>query len=217
MPHDNKYYHSTLYYNKLIFYYTGCTLTYYMKLRGIILVSIVLLFVTCANHVGAAGVAESGILFTMEPVADVQDEFLFSCAGADNGPAGIFVTFPGPFTIVSTTLPESQYRANGTSLACALIDESNCQIQLRCADLQPGTLHLSWEKFAHGLFGDAVISVSDAGEVSVLTGGNAGTEDSGEQPSSPVQKSPFACIIFTTVASFVVVGLYTSRNRSERA
>ncbi|WFN34316.1 hypothetical protein L1S32_10805 [Methanogenium sp. S4BF] len=186
-----------------------------MKFRGIISVIIVLLFVTCSVPAGAAGDAESGILFSLEPVAGVQDEFLLSCAGADNGPAGIFATFPGPFAIVSTTLPESQYRANGTGLACALIDEDACQVQFRCADLQPGTLRISWEEFTGGLSGEAIISVSDAGGVSVLTGGNSGIEDTGNQPSSPVQQSPFACIAFTAFLSLAAAGVYAGRNRRD--
>ncbi len=186
-----------------------------MKFRGIILVSIVLLFVICAGHAGAVGDADSGLQFSMEPVPGVQDEFILSCAGADNGPTGIFATFPDSVAIISTTLPENQYRVNGTSLACALIDERTCQVQFQCADFQPGSLHVSWEKFTSGRSGDAVISVSDAGEVSILTGGNAGTEDTGNQPSTPVQKSPFACIAFTAVLSFAAAGVYAKRNRRD--
>ncbi len=184
---------------------------YYMKSRGIISIIFFTILFTCAGTAVAAGGAESGLLFSLEPVAGAEDEYTLSCTGADGGTAGIFVMFPGPFAIVSTTLQEGRYRVDGTTLVCALIDEDTCSLQFRCADLQAGTLRLSWEEFSSSLSGEIVMSVSDAGEVSVISAGNTGIVSDGNQPSSPVQQSPFGCIAFTAVLSLAAAGAYAGR------
>ncbi|WP_165076852.1 hypothetical protein [Methanogenium sp. MK-MG] len=181
---------------------------YYMKFRGIISVIFFTVLITCAGTAAAAGGAESGVLFSLEPVTGVEDEYILSCDGADGGPAGVFGTFPGPVSIVSTTLPGSHYRLNGTTLACALIDEGSCSLHIRCADLQAGTLSLSWEMFTDGLSGEAGISVSDTGVVSVLSPGETSTGSVGNPSSTPVQQSPFACTLFTVMVSLAAAGAY---------
>ena len=185
---------------------------YYMKFRGIISIIFFTVLITCVGTAVAGGGAESGVLFSLEPVGGAEDEYVLSCAASDNGTVGIFVMFPGPFAIVSTTLPEDRYRMDGITLACALIDEDTCSMQFRCVDLQSGTLRLSWEEFSGGLSGEKVMSVSDVGEVvSVDFVGNTGTASDGNQPSSLVQQSPFGCIVFTVVLSLAAAGVYADR------
>jgi hypothetical protein len=184
---------------------------YYMKFRGIISIIFFTVLITCAGNAAAAGAAESGVLFSLEPVTGVEDEYLLSCDGADGGPAGVFGVFPGPVSIVSTTLPESHYRVNGTTLACALIDEGSCSLQIRCTDLRAGTLSLSWETFTDDLSGETEISVSDSGVVSVLSPGETGTGNAENPSSTPMQQSPFACTAFTVTASLAIAGVYANR------
>ena len=183
---------------------------YYMKFRDIILIIFFTVLITCAGN-AAAGAAGSGVLFSLEPVTGVEDEYLLSCDGVDGGPAGVFGVFPGPVTIVSTTLPVSHYRVNGTTLACALIDEGSCSLQLRCTDLRGSNLRLSWETFTDGLSGETEIFISDTGVVSVLSPGGSSTGSGGDLSPTPVQQSPFACMVFTVTASLAVAGVYANR------
>lgn len=179
----------------------------------IILLTLFTVLITCAGT-AAAGV-DSGVFFSMESVAGAEGEYILSCDGADSGPVGIFATFPGSVTITSTTLPEDQYRLNGNSVVCALIDENACSLQIRCADLQHGSLSLSWDEFASGISGIAEISVSDAGEVSVSSPEDAVPVNSENSSATMVQQSPFGCIVFSVMVSFAAVGVYSRRVEEE--
>ncbi|WAI00260.1 hypothetical protein [Methanogenium organophilum] len=182
--------------------------------RFIISVIVSLVLISCAFVPASAGNGVSGLSFSLEEVAGAENEYLLSCDGADGGPVGISISFPGPANIVSTTLSESRYQMNGNTLFYALVDEDACSFRIICADLQPGTLSLSWEEFADGVSGETVITVSDAGEVSVSASGNSGVEDDANQPSATVTQSPFVGIAFTVIVAFAVVDVY-SRRREE--
>ncbi len=186
-----------------------------MKFRVIISLILITVLITCVGTTVTAAGENSGVLFSMVSVTGAEGEYILSCESAETRPAGIFATFPGPVSIVSTTLPESQYRLNGNSLACAIIDEETCSFQINCADLQPGTLSILWEEFASGLSGDTEISVSDAGDVAVSSPGDTGMGGNRNSPSVTVQQSPFACIVFTVIVSLAAACVYTGRRRGD--
>lgn len=187
-----------------------------MTFRFIISVIVFSMFITCALIPVSAADAASGLSFGLETVAGDENEYILTCEGADCGPAGVFITFPGPADIVSTTLSESRYRVNGNTLACTLVDEDACSFRIICPGLQPGSLSISWEDFSGSLSGEAEISISDAGEVSVSASGDTGEmESDANQPSPTVKQSPFACIVFTAMVSLAVVCTISRRREEE--
>ena len=186
---------------------------YHMTIRFIISVIVISVLIACAFIPVSASAVGSDLSFGLEEAAGAENEYLLSCDGADDGPAGIFITFPGAISVVSTTLPENRYQVNENTISCALVDDDTFSLRFLSADLRPGTVSLAWEEFADGTRGETVISVSDAGCVSVSSAGDAG-ETAGVTSSSPTPtQSPVIGIVFLVIASLVIAGCCTGRER----